>query len=64
MVELPDSRLWSTDVYEFLFFNDLRVTLKQDMEKGLILNALSRGFWKFRRLNFINLKMQIDHFWS
>ena len=65
MAELTASRLWSTDVYEFQFFNRyLYVTLKQGIKKRLILNALSGRSWKFRQFNFVNLKAQIEIFFG
>ena len=56
-------KTWSTDVYDFQYFNQyFSLNLRQNMKKRVILNALSRAVWRFRQFNNTELKNQTDSF--
>ena len=54
-VEVIDQRSWLTDVYNCRFFNDfVKMGLKKNILKWIIVNTLTGSSWRFKRFNKIS----------
>ena len=63
LVELTDTRIWSTNVYSFVLFNEfVRNNLKTVIKNRLIINRLTGSSWRFRRVNYLNISVRSGKF--
>ena len=50
--EITDSRIWQTNVFEDVYFNDfIKSNLANDILKGVIMNGMSGISWRFKRFD-------------
>lgn len=55
---LLNSRYWTTDPYEGVYFNDFIFhSIRQDILNKVIVNGVTGSSWRFKR--FISLSMKI-----
>ena len=53
-----NSRYWSTKTYRTRYFNDyVLFSLKENIEKRVIVNSMSGSSWQFRRFLHLNLSI-------
>ena len=56
LVEITDSRIWSTDIYECVYFNDfVRENIERDIKRRIIINSQTSSSWCFKRFNHIKI---------
>ena len=54
--EITDSRVWQTNVYEGVYFNDfIKSNLVQDILKKVIQNGMTGSSWRFKKCDRICL---------
>ena len=52
--ETTDSRIWQTNVYDGVYFNDfIKLNLANDILKRVILIGMSGSSWRFKRFDRI-----------
>ena len=60
-VDIVDSRVWQTDVYSGIFFNDfVESNLANDILKKVIVNGMTGGSWRFKRFDRICITVNSD----
>ena len=63
LVELTDSRVWQTNVYEGGYFKKyVKANLAQDVLNCVIINAMSWSSWRFKRFDRLCLTVNSDKF--
>ena len=62
-VEITDSRIWSADVYECVYFsNFVRNNIERDIKRRIIINGQTGRNWQFERFNQITIHVILDNF--
>ena len=60
-VELTDARVWSTDVYESLYFNEyVKSAISKDTRKTIIVNGMTGSSWRFNRFDHFSIIVSSD----
>ena len=60
-VELTDRRVWVTNVYEEVYFNDfIKFGIVNDRKKGLIFNGMTGSRWRFKRFDRLCICVNSD----
>ena len=58
--EITDSRVWQTNVYDSVYFNDfIKSNLANDILKRVIMNGMPGSSLRFKRLEFVLLTVAI-----
>ena len=64
-IEITDSRVWQTNVYDGVYFNDfVKSNLAQDFLKKVIINGMTGSSWRVKRFDRIYLTVNSDKFRS
>ena len=59
--EIPDSRTWTTKVYEGVYFNEcLKQRIMTDVGKRIIINGLTGSSWRFKRFDRLSISVNTD----
>ena len=59
--EITPNRVWVTDVYEGVYFNDfIKSGLAVDIHKRIIMNGLIYSSWRFRRFDRLCITVNSD----
>ena len=62
-VEVTKSRVWQTNVYEGIYFNEyVKANLAPDILKRVIINGLNGSSWRFKRFDRLCLTVNSDEF--
>ena len=60
---MTGSRIWSTDVYECVYFNKfVRKNIERDIKRRIIIKGQTGGSWQFKRFNQITIHVILDNF--
>lgn len=58
IIELEDKRIWLTDVYRCVFFNQfITEKIKEEFMRWAIINGLSGASWPFKRFESLSLNV-------
>ena len=59
--EITDSRIWKTNVYDGVYFNDfIKLNLADDILKRVIMSGMSGSSWRFKRFDRICITVNSD----
>ena len=62
-VEITDSRIWSTDVYECIYFNDfVRENIERDIKRRIIINKETGSSWQLKCFNHTTIYLSSEKF--
>lgn len=62
-VEMTGSRIWSTDVYECVYFNKfVRKNIERDIKRRIIINGQTGSSWQFKRFSQITIHVILNNF--
>ena len=57
-LEITDSRIWSTDIHECVYFNDfVRENKERDIKRRIIINGQTGSSWRFKCFNHITIQI-------
>ena len=60
--EITDSRIWQTNVYDGVYFNDfIKSNLSNNILKRVIMNGMSGSGWRFERFDRICITVNSDY---
>ena len=63
--EITDSKIWQTDAYDGVYFNEyVKSNLAQDIFKGILMKGMTGSCWRFKRFDRICLIANSDEFKS
>ena len=63
--EVTDSRIWQTNVYEGVYFNNfVKSNLANDILKRVIMNGMSGSSWRFKIFDRLCITVNSDEFRS
>ena len=61
LVKLTDSRVWVTNVYQVVYFNEfVRFGMAEDIKKRIIFNSLYGSSWRFKGFDCLSISMNTD----
>ena len=64
--EITDSRVWQTNVYDGVYFNDfIKFSLAQDILKRVIMNGMTGSNWRFMKFDkfvLLSIAMKLEVF--
>ena len=59
--EITESRIWQTNVYEGIYFNDfIKSNLANEILKRHIMNSMSGSSWRFKRFDRLCITVSSD----
>ena len=62
-VEVTNSKVWQTSVYEGVYFNEyVKANLARDILKHVIINGMSGSSWRFKKFDRLCLTVNSDEF--
>ena len=59
--EVTDTRVWTTSVYEGIYFNDfIKMNMRGDIKKRIIYNGMTGSSWRFKRFERLCISVNTD----
>ena len=59
-VDILDGRVWQTDVYKGIYFNDfVKLNLVNNILKRVIINGMTGNSWRFKRFDSVSLLLTV-----
>ena len=60
-LEITDSRIWSTDIYDCVYFNSFaRENIERYIKRRIIINGQTGSSWRFKHFNHITIHVSRD----